>query len=403
MRQLKKIMFYNVLFSIILFTGCSGVFVGNNTNKSLPVVNEIRALPDVTSIALEWTPISNPSQIQGFILRELKSDGKVKNIATIKNPHATHYVIKSLTPETNYTFQILTIGKDNSVSAFFRSISVKTSFIDPVETVIASVGRPKMIKLIWNPHPNPSVIQYTIQRKNKDGKFSNIATIKDRLLVEYFDENLLDATSYSYRIIAHDINGAKSRISQIAVGRTRERPKPLQNIRASTNLPKRIQLQWNKVEGIQKYYIYASSEKDGRFSFLGTSNQNFYVDKVQQDSFVRFYRIAAVDDAEIIGEMPQQIVGRTLPPLPVPKIVLRGIQGNFGLIQWEAINNQRVKAYAVYRSEGKGKTLRFMDMTQTKFIDKEMQRGKKYTYWVVAIDNEKNESAPSQRIELELL
>lgn len=411
MKRFKQIIFYSVLGSVIaLFVGCasshSGMgFLGNNErmDDTLPVVDEVRVLADVTSVALEWNPIQNPDDLKGFALYQLGSNGVAKKIAVIKNPYATHYVVNSLIPETRYAFEIVTLGKDNAISAKSQTINVKTSFIDPVEEVFASDNQPKMIKLIWSPHPNPSIAQYIIQRKQRKGgdeRFLNLATIKDRLMVEFFDKDLLDGKEYTYRIIAQDFNGAKSRLSKIVTGKTRKKPKTIQNLAASVDLAKRIILRWDKISGIEKYEIYASNTKNGRFSLIATTTNNSYIDRIQRDDITRFYKVSAVDSGRVIGEPSNQAQGRTLPALPIPRITNETMRDNQAVIQWEVINNTRVKAYAVYRAEKRGRALRFADTTQNSFIDKEMQKGVKYTYWVVAVDDDHNESEPSQKIEL---
>lgn len=365
----------------------------------------MRTIADVSSIAFEWDRVADPNAIKGFTLYQINANNNIKRIATIKNPYATHFVLDSLLPETEYVFAIATLGADNAISQKSPPLRVKTSYIDPIEQAFASSDYAKKIKLIWSPHPNPSITRYIIQRKNtsaKGGEFVNIGTIKNRLLVEYFDENLADAQSYTYRIIAQDFSGNKSRPSPVIEGATRQKPKTITTLHASQNLAKKIQLSWEIVPDVVRYEIYTSTSLDGSYKPLVQVNKNYYTHKVGKDSAVIFYKVRAIDDNDVASDLANGATkGATLPPPPTPKITKGTIQNSHALIEWEVINNARVKAYAVYRYEGRlGSPLRFSNTIKTTFTDKEMHKGKRYTYKVVSVDSEGNESLPSKEVEL---
>ncbi|SQB98418.1 fibronectin domain-containing lipoprotein [Helicobacter fennelliae] len=408
MKPYSLILFCSILASV-LFLGCSNKSVGIgflNTNdiidQNLPVIHNIRTLVDVTSVALEWDLMQDIHSVKGFVIYQIQSNKKPKKIATIKNPYSTHYVVNSLLPQTSYSFAIAVLGKDNAISKQSQSVEIKTSFIDPIEQGFASFDKPKSIKLIWSPHPNPSITQYIIQRMNDSGKFLNIATVKNRLMVEFFDTNLSDGKEYSYRIVAQDFDGTKSLPSEVINGKTKNKPQTITSLQASRKYAKKIQLEWGSVAEAKKYEIYYSDTLDGKYNLLGTSDTNSFVDSINQDGVTRFYKVIAIDESGIASDLPKgAVMGETLPPLLVPKIIKSSVQNKHGVIEWEVINNAHVKSYAVYRLTEKTKTpLRFDNTTKTKFVDKDMALSKKYTYWVVAVDENGNESAPSQKIEL---
>ena len=372
----------------------------------------MRTIADVSSIAFEWDRVADPNAIKGFAIYQINANNNTKRVATIKNPYTTHFVLDSLLPETGYVFAIATLGTDNAISQKSPALRVKTSYIDPIEKAFASSDYAKKIKLIWSPHPNPSITRYIIQRKNTStkgastkntgGEFVNIGTIKHRLLVEYFDENLADAQSYTYRIIAQDFSGNKSRPSPEIEGATRQKPKAITTLQASQNLAKKIQLSWEVVPDVARYEIYTSTSLDGNYKPLVQVNKNYYTHKVGKDSAVIFYKVRAIDDKDVASDLANGATkGATLPPPPTPKITKGTIQNSHALIEWEVINNARVKAYAVYRYEGRlGSPLRFSNTIKTTFIDKEMHKGKRYIYKVVSVDSEGNESLPSKEVEL---
>ncbi len=412
MKQYQWRGFLKLLIALALmnsFVGCGSKnvklgFLGNEDkiDPNLPTISQVRHIADVSSIAFEWEKIQDPNRIKGFVLFQIHSNGNTKKIATIKEPYATHFVVDSLLPETEYSFQIATIGQDNTISQKTPTITIKTSFIDPIEQAFASQDYAKRIKLIWSPHPNPSVTRYIIQRKTDKDMFLNVGTVKNRLLVEYFDEDLVDAKEYTYRIIAQDLNGIKSRPSKEINGKTRDKPAPVVTLQASQNLAKTIQLNWEPIPGAAQYEIYISSTLEGTYKPLARVNQTHYMHKVDEDSVVYFYKVSAIDPNDVASDLPKGAAqGATLPPPATPQITKGMIQGEYALIEWDIINDERVKAYAVYRYEGRLKNpLRFANTIQTQFIDKEMQKGKRYIYKVVSVDSEGNESLPSRSVEL---
>ncbi|PAF42773.1 hypothetical protein BJI48_05785 [Helicobacter sp. 11S02596-1] len=372
---------------------------------TLPVVKDVKTINDVKSVGFEWEKIDDTASINGFVLYRVEKDGSAKRVATIKNPLATHYYDNGLLPQTSYSYQVSTLGKNGLVSPRSPIVHIKTSFIDPIESVFASDEYAKEVKIIWSPHPNPSISRYIIQRQDSKGVFLNIGVVKNRLYVEYFDKNLEDGKDYKYRVIAESFEGAKSLPSAIAVGRTKAQPPAITGLKASNDLAKKIQLQWDKSpqNDVVKYRIYRSDSLKSHFNLIGETKNPAYTDKIESDGVARFYKVVPVDSAGIEGDLPLGAVkGASLPPPPTPVIIKGVIENAQAIIEWQPINDDRVKSYAVYRYEGSfsSRPLRFGDITKTQFVDKEMTNGKKYRYRVVSVDANGLESAPSKEVEL---
>ncbi|PAF51047.1 hypothetical protein BKH44_06370 [Helicobacter sp. 13S00477-4] len=374
-------------------------------DPSLPMIKNIKTINDVKSVGFEWDMIDNPSSIQGFVLYRVEKNGNIKKIATIKNPLATHYYDDALMPQTPYAYEMSSLGKNGFVSPHSPAIRIKTSFIDAVESVFASNDYAKQIKIIWSPHPNPSISKYIIQRQDERGKFLNIGVVKNRLYVEYFDKDLQDGKEYRYRVIAESFEGAKSLPSVVAIGKTKAKPISITGVKASNDLPQKIKIDWDKSpqKDIVNYRVYAAPSLKDNFKMIAETKSTTYTDNLQSNGAERFYKIVALDSAGIEGEMPLGAVkGATLSPPPIPVITKGVIQNGQAIIEWDKISSPRVKSYAVYRFEGSfsSKPLRFSDITKNEFIDKDMVAGKKYRYQVVSVDVNGLESAPSKAVEL---
>ncbi|WP_104750879.1 fibronectin type III domain-containing protein [Helicobacter salomonis] len=380
---------------------------GESTNASLPVVKGIKTINDVQSVGFEWQPIEHPELIEGFIIYRMQADRTFKRVGVVRSAFATHYYDDGLTPQTQYYYKIATLGKNGEVSAMSETISVNTSFINPVENVFASITSPKEIKIFWTPHPNPSIAKYIVQREDNQGKFVNIGVVKNRLFVEYFDKKLGDGQTYRYRVIAENFDGAKSLPSAVVVGKTKNPPPAISGVQASADLTRKINLTWqpSSQKDIVAYKVYAANDPDGKYKEIAQVRDTNYTDNVDLDGVDRYYKVVALDKDGIQGELPQgAIKGTTLPRPPTPLISKGTIEDGQAIIVWGAIQDPRVKSYAIYRFEdnARSKPLRYGEILGTQFVDKNMENGRKYRYQVVSVDKDGLESRPSKEVELRL-
>ncbi|EAK4403921.1 ferrous iron transporter A, partial [Campylobacter coli] len=83
----------------LLFSACSVSQlsnIGSNkellVNESLPKINNLKSLSDISNIAFEWDPLYDDN-IKGFYLyRSNDANPEFKLVGTIKNKFQTHYV-----------------------------------------------------------------------------------------------------------------------------------------------------------------------------------------------------------------------------------------------------------------------------------------------------------------------
>ena len=414
----KNIQYYKLFFLycfIQIAMLCSGCFmqtfsfmgIKDEIDSQLPIITTFRALPDVTSIGFEWKIPQDTSLINGYIIYRKNKEGKFVKTAFIQNVFSTHYYDGKLKPQTQYEYAIATVGKDSKVSAKSETLKVKTSFIDPVDFVYASQNYAKQIKIFWSPSPNPVVKNYLIQRKDdKSGDFITIGSTQNRMLVEYFDNNLDNAVEYTYRIISQSYDGAQSMPSQLVVGKTRSAPESISGITATNNKPKAIWIEWKASENKDAigYNIYAANSVNGEYVKLNFVRGTSYIDKIDEDGALRYYKVSVLDSYKLESDLQEEgVSGQTLPPPPTPNIRQGVVQNRSALIAWDKIADTRVQYYVVYRQGGGyGESNRFSDITNTQFVDNSMKEGIAYTYYVVSVDKLGIESIPSQKITLTL-
>lgn len=386
-----------LIFSIF-FNACSGVISTlDGEDSTLPLVKNIKTLSDVGAIAFEWDKI-NDERVSAITIYKENKDNEFEEIAHLKNPQMTHFVDENLIPETTYRYKFKTISKTH-YSQDSEIISVKTSFIDEIESIFASNDYPKQVKLIFSPHPNPSISHYLIQRE-VDGEFKTIALVNHRLLAEYFDTNLENGKSYKYRIIAIDHAKNPSRPSKIITAKTKNLPPSPQNITASQNLAQKIRLSWDKQSDAKIYNIYRSNSENGHFSHIATSKTNEYIDNINANGVAYFYKIDSVDSSDLQSLLSQSVMGKTKSPPKAVQITRGYVDNNEVKIEWSA--DSSVNHFVVYRIDSaNGKQTRFK-VTQNNFNDKEVSNGGEFSYFVVAVDENGLESEKSNKIILSI-
>lgn len=400
------------LLSVFLSACFSALNVKLQEDSSLPRLDSINTLVDVSSVGFEWKLINNDS-IQGYVVYRSESVGGkgLQQIAIIKNRFATHFYDTNLLPQTKYMYAFAVLGPNGAVSPKSEPIHIQTSFIDPVESVFAINNQPRTIKLIWSPHPNPSVDSYLVQRLDKAGKFKTITTIPHRLSVEYFDEDLQDGETYTYRIIARNHEGIESKPTEGISVSTIPQPAPIENIQASTNLPRSIEVTWDSAPdsaGVsKKYYKILVSSNNKDFKSIATTNQTHYTHKLQakDDGVSYYYQVVLLGDNGLEGRSSSTPAkGSSLPPPATPTQFEGKMIDGRATLSWQIPSDERIQSFIVYRKEGTlwAQSSKFIDIHDNSFSDKEMQKGKKYSYSVVSVDKNGLESKPSQEIELML-
>jgi len=390
MKNLTK----NILLvgSIVLaITGCTN----NPPLKSSPNVSqvrELRTLSDRNAIALEWDIVNKPN-IAGYYIQRSEDAKKYKTIAKIESKYTTHYTDTDLKPNKVYFYKISSYTK-KGVPSFAKFKQAKT--LDKIEAIPfianAKLKAKGMIKLIFRPHPNERIEGYYIQRFNdKNTKWENIADLEPRLRAEYIDKGLIDGKVYRYRIIAYSYDGVESYPSKVIVAQTLQKPQMIVNVQATTNLAKKIELNWQPVRGAVEYKIYASVI-DGGFELLATTKDTHFIDKIDKDGYVKYYKISSIDKYGIESLKSQSVMGSTL-AIPAKPIV--SIEKNNNSVTFILSSpDKRAVKYLIKKNDG-DKIINIHNI-HSPYTDTNIKAKKSYTYKIFAIDKNGLVSKPAE-------
>jgi len=404
--------FYAVF--LLILSGCTNTPKPKEKVKidaTLPVVTltKMGAVADMNAIAFEWGSLADADINGVYVYKQTADKNKHILYKTINNKYVTHYVDSKVTPNTNYAYTFKTFI-DNAQSKSSKVISVHSlPVLKSVSWLYVVDGMPRSAKLIWRPHTNQRVKSYIIERRSIDeDTYAQVAEIDGRLSAEYIDENLKDNTTYFYNINVKTFDGIVSSASDILKTTTKVLPKSVKNINVSTNLPKKIELSWDKStqEDFAQYYLYRSEINKDKYILIAKLYNPEFVDKINQDGKKYKYRVSVVDKDGLESKYKQHtVVGSTLQKPKAPLLESPKLNKNNVIISWKTLDKRAV-AYSVLRKQQLGwfdeKKTMFKDITKTEFIDDTTVDGATYIYKVFAIDKDSLVSKYSNEVKIEI-
>lgn len=359
-------------------------------DSSLPKIDTIRTLPDISEVGLEWTPVYD-DRVEGYYIYRIEG-GTPKRIATIKDKYVSHYVDTKLKPETSYNYRMSTYSTAKKESEPGATVLVTTTgTIESVAFLKAIGGLPGRVKLVWRPHTAERVESYIIERSDpKSSEWKEIARVEGRLNAEYIDKDLKANSMYRYRVKVKTHDGIISKPSETVEAGTKPLPMSVSGVSASTDLPKKIVLKWNPVvqDDFSFYKIYRSGNSMMFYSYYGKTTATEFEDLINDNGTNYYYKVVAVDvDGQESPEPKDAVMGTTLASLSAPRIVDVNQKGHSVSLSWAG--DERAVKYSLLREcEANGeKTKRnFTGIFEPNYYDTDTVFGATCSYKITAID-----------------
>ncbi|WP_458701202.1 hypothetical protein ACKGJI_03625 [Sulfurospirillum sp. 1307] len=377
-------------------------------DSSLPVLQDIKFLTDVTEVGFEWKPVLNEN-IGGYYIYRMEASneasGKLQRVAKIEDRYASHYVDTKLKPNTEYYYRFSLFSNEKRESIPSKVVKVKTNpLIESVPFVKAISGLPHRVKLIWRPHPSSRVESYIIERNEfSSTKWEQIAKIDGRLNAEYIDKDLKDNKVFRYRVKVKTYDGLISLPSKIVEAGTKPLPLVIKGLKATTSEPKKIIVSWEATndKDFAYYKVYRAINPLLFYNYVAKTKETKFEDLINDNGATYYYFVTMVDKDGL--ESPRQetsVMGATL---GVPKTVYITSSTQDGRninIAWKPQDDRAVK-YNVIK-EYKDQKKIYTNITQTSFTDNDVAPGIEYTYKVIAIDKYGLASKESESVIIEI-
>lgn len=402
--------------SLLILSGCSGTVPVPKKetiiDTTLPVVELTPngTIIDTKSIALEWKAIDD-QRVEGvYIYRTVigQNDGKKDAYYdTVASRFSTHYLDTNIEPNTRYSYYFKTYSKKAESPKSAATVITSLPELESVVWIHSRQGMPRSAKIIWRPHANEKVKSYIIQRRTlENSKWADVATVDGRLNAEYIDTDLKDNFTYIYRIRVKTFDGIISKPSQEVTILTKELPVQIMQVVASTDIPKKIEVNWKKSEAVDflMYRVYRSVSINGSYELLAETKSNSYVDIVKEDGQEYFYRVSVVDRDKLESiNSNYSALGRTLVKPAAPSLAEAKFANGQVKLSWIGTDS-RAKSYTVQKKSSKGffesSIEDFQNIKGNQFTDSNVQYDKTYYYKIFAVDSNGIKSEPSIEIKM---
>ncbi|MBU1657538.1 hypothetical protein KKG72_00615 [bacterium] len=400
--------------SLLILSGCASTPIPKKEaviDATLPIVvlTQNGTIADMNAIAFEWQSIKDP-RVNGVYIYKLAPNSQDKTpsyYATVNNRFTTHFTDSQVSPDTQYTYYFKTFSKDAESQKSNNIVVDSLPLMESVAWISSIQDMPRSAKIIWRPHTNQIVKAYVVERKSlQDTEWKKIAEVNGRLSAEYIDNDLKDKSIYHYRLRALTYDNILSSPSVNVKIVTKALPQGVENITTTTDLPKKIQIEWSKskAEDFYRYFIYRSPRADSGYELIAKLYNNLFVDKIEEDGKQYFYKVSVVDKDGLESKDDESfIAGLTLvKPNPPALVDARWIDNKIKLV-WSK-TDPRTNKYRVVR---KYKTGWFDEINEEfavgankEFIDSRLAPNTTYFYTIYGLDTYSIRSTPSVVVEI---
>ena len=410
---MKQYILPTLAATLILFSACSKEPkppVEPLIDPTLPKMSINGHIESMTTIAFEWKPL-NDIRVKGYYVYRndpSTTDEKLNRIDTIEGRYVSHFTDEGLQPNTTYVYRFSSFNEKMQESDASKTFRVTTAPVLDSVSFFDSIGNlPRMAKLIWRPHNNPSVKEYILERQILEkAEWEQIATIENRLNAEYIDSELDDNRVYKYRLRAVTYEGIESTPSNIVRVNTKPLPKVVQDLFATTKEPKKILLSWtaNTEKDLDYYKIYRSTSGDGGYDYHVKLNETKFEDEVKEDGMNYFYKVTAVDTDGLESPMQTNPVhGSTLSKPRTPSFIDAIVKNNTAILRWKN-NDSRTVSYTIIKTTKESwvtsTTQEITGITATTYEDKDLLPDTQYKFQVMSVDSNNISSEPTEAVDI---
>ena len=382
---------YEYTFAVSGFSTESGSSMEGDKTESTPVILPLIAPPelecvdeDATSLTVQWKDIKG---VTGYKIKVTCEDDP-------------QYLVETTTQSNNFTVGNLTTGYKYNISVQAYTVVNNVEETGPSSTCSGSptVSRPTGLKartaygafgihLEWNAVSGAN--GYIIERAtSKTGPFTQVKKVVGATNTDVGDDMTVNEVgdTYFYRVASYlDAMGEEEKSAWSSIASATVLPKKTSAKAASASLSS-IQVTWNKVTGVDGYYVYRST----------SSNMSSpWVKKLTGDSTVSFtngdlkkgtryyYQVAAyktVSGTEYVAT--KSGVVSAIPSVSAVTGLSTITYSKLARLSWTKVSG--AAGYKVYRADETSQFSEIADVTKNEYWDYGLVCGKTYRFKVAA-------------------
>jgi len=383
---------------------------------------EVKTQPGDSQIKLEWKYYELPKEFEytavGFnIYRRAEGEKEFKKINPVLmlwQEGMTYRVDYEVLNGKRYTYYVTAvdlIGMESKASNYAEGVPVdKTPPVMP-EGVAAKEIENKIV-IGWQMNLELDLSHYNIYRGiSVEEEFKKIN--KEPIpadLPYYEDKDIKPGKPYFYKVQAVDKSGNASRLTSAVSALIEDKipPRPPTTLKAVVK-ERKVTLNWQQKpeEDLLGFYIYRGKSKEDFMRIIKTPlKEKVFKDEGYQNKGLLpggefFYGVSAVDNAYNESERiwVEVAIPDDEPPATPVSIYARPTEDGKIEVLWQAAHSWDVTGYRLYRGDDKEKSKLLAEVGKStlSWLDDKVEKGKKYFYYVTAIDKAKNESKPTDK------
>ena len=370
---------------------------------------------DNKTIQLTWEfSTSKNTAIKGFnIERSEKPKGIFVPVAPAILPSTARQYIDKSPAQINY-YRVTAQGNNGEkfVSALYYAQLVDS--IPPLQPqgLKAVIDDEGTVQLSWTPNTDIDIFGYRVYKSNNKSEEMAQLTNEPVAKAAYVDKaNLKTLNEYVYyRVVAIDRNQNQSALSDQLQVSLPDKIKPQPPVFLPVkNSVKGVLLTWTRSgsDDVQQYDVYrqpVNSKQWLRLKIIPVTTDTAYqyLDETSEPGKINRYTVVAVDEAKLESDPAQVVTGVKLDNVLKPAVEWKPhiitMEKNQVTLNW-SYEVSGVKTFRIYRTfEGSAIELyKTMPAASRNFTDNLMP-GKKYTYQVLAVFENDNQSKFSNEL-----
>lgn len=336
-----------------------------------------------SEIDLEWDSVSTATSYT--VYKAKSSSGTYSDIATLET---TSYSDTDLTDDTTYYYRVKATNSSGTTSSFSSTVHATTeeSYALPAPTELSATAEGSdEIDLEWDSVDEAT--SYVVYRAtSSSSKYNQIATTKT---TNYSDTDLLDDTTYYYKVKAKNSSGT-SAFSPEDHATTEESdtlsaPK---NLTAEVINSSRIDLEWRSVSAATSYYVYRAKSSSDYTKIGKTTSTSYKCNGLSEDT-TYYFKVKAVNgsDTSPYSSVVRESTEESDNDLSAPTDLSAKVQSSGEIyLNWDSVS--AADSYYVYRAtSSSGTYTRIARTTTSSYRDTDLSANTTYYYRVKAVDD----------------
>ena len=382
------------------------------------VSGEIQAVP------LTWSMHPN-TKVSGYVIYRSDSKGsKFEKVAKLPSRYITSYLDGKeaarttfkllarlqkplLSDNKNYYYKIATTVEENSIGEFSEIIKVTTApRPSPPLNFRAFGGGAGIVSLNWLPPKDKTVTGYRIYRKNSaDEKLLSIKNIPGRLSLSYVDKGGMDKSlenghEYFYAVSSLNQAEVESYITKIVSAITKNVPPLVKGISASKGKARSIEITWHPspIADLKHYAILKKriDSSESQMEIRVSADTTTYFDENLPDEVRYHYQVKAVDIDGLEGMPSLEASGITKSIPSTPKNIEVFMDADKLIMKWDKNPEPDIVKYEIYKITGFIGVMKKLGVTkEPSFVDRNVKKGDRASYKIVAVDEDNLRSKKS--------